>query len=616
MSTDQKLETSGLERMRATAQRALLWLLFAHAPLTAFTAWWSGASILMATAVALGLAALASLASGGAPFRAGSSTPTSRAVVAVAAMGQAATLVAALAGTPWQIDAHMYFFALLGIIVALVDARALLAAAGTVALHHLTLNFVAAELVYPGGPDLGRTLLHAAILAAMTATTILLTRRIDSLFVEAEKSAAEASEQAARADEALEGARRADEAAKEERAVMLSALQSEIGSVVQAARAGAFDRKVSRRFDDAALQDLADQVNSLVGEIEAGLSSAQQALGQLAAGDLTARMDGAFDGGFADLQRDLNATGERLGGLVSEIQNSAAAVRKQATSIRSASETLAGQAESQASSIEETAATMEEMSSTISANAENAGKASGMADEAQSRARRGQDIVGQAVTAMGAIEESSAKISDIIGVIEGIAFQTNLLALNAAVEAARAGEAGKGFAVVASEVRALSQRSSDAARDIKDLISESGGKVADGAKLVVATGSALDEILTSVMEVTTTVEEISSASREQSTGVSEISAAVAQMDQATQQNAGLAEESANAARSLTTEAERLGALSASFTTGAVGGGAGASGAAALESSEAAADASWRAASVGAAPRRSGGAAGDEAWSHF
>ncbi len=207
---------------------------------------------------------------------------------------------------------------------------------------------------------------------------------------------------------------------------------------------------------------------------------------------------------------------------------------------------------------------MEEMASTVRSNAENAERANAKASDASRRAVDGRSVVSETVTAMDRIEKSSGRISDITALIDSIAFQTNLLALNASVEAARAGEAGRGFAVVASEVRTLAQRSADAAREIKELIAESSTHVSSGVELVNRSGEALDGITAAITSLAESIAEISSASREQSAGVEEISSAVTRMDEMTQQNAGLAEQSATAARALETQAAELGELVSVF----------------------------------------------------
>jgi methyl-accepting chemotaxis protein len=234
--------------------------------------------------------------------------------------------------------------------------------------------------------------------------------------------------------------------------------------------------------------------------------------------------------------------------------------------VESGSSDLAHRTEQQAGSLGETAASMEEMAASVTANASNAVQASDLARQARVRAEEGREVVSDAVAAMGGIERSSERINDIISVIDGIAFQTNLLALNAAVEAARAGEAGKGFSVVASEVRTLAQRSSEAARDISALITESGGNISEGVGLVNSTGSALSGILDAIERVSTTIDDISQASKEQSQGLDGINDSLASMDEMTRRNANMAVNSADAAARLREEASQLETLVGRFRT--------------------------------------------------
>ena len=363
----------------------------------------------------------------------------------------------------------------------------------------------------------------------------------------------------------------------------------EIDAVVAAALEGDFTRRASLAGAPQVLKEMGERLNSVASSVDAGVDETARVLRAIAGGDLTQTFTGEFKGAFSALQRDTNATSSRLASMVADISTSTEAVQGGAEQISSGATTLSSRAAQQASSLEETAATMEEMSATINANADNATRATKLATEASERAKKGDQVVSEAVIAMSEIEQSSNKITDIISVIDAIAFQTNLLALNAAVEAARAGDAGKGFAVVASEVRTLAQRSSEAARDIKDLITVSSNKVADGVRLVRDTGGALEGILNAIDQVSESIGEISGASREQAGGVSEISSAVAHMDEMTQQNSGLAEQSASSARELATEAERLSQLMSFFRVGAA-----APTAAGNSGTEAVADSSWKA----------------------
>jgi methyl-accepting chemotaxis protein len=238
--------------------------------------------------------------------------------------------------------------------------------------------------------------------------------------------------------------------------------------------------------------------------------------------------------------------------------------------IRQGNADLSARTEQQASALEETAATMEELTSTVKQNADNARQANQLAASASDVASKGGEVVAQVVSTMQSISESSRKVVDIIGVIDGIAFQTNILALNAAVEAARAGEQGRGFAVVASEVRNLAQRSAAAAKEIKELIGDSVEKVETGGKLVATAGSTMEEVVASVRRVTDIVSEISAASGEQSNGIGQVNQAITQMDGVTQQNAALVEQAAAAAESLQQQAATLVALVGEFRLSASG----------------------------------------------
>ncbi len=294
------------------------------------------------------------------------------------------------------------------------------------------------------------------------------------------------------------------------------------------------------------------------------INTLNENLKRLAAGDLRTMIEKEFPGDLEGLRIAFNQSQEQLRDLVCQIQTATSEVESAAAEISSGTSDLSDRTEQAASNLEETAASTEEMSATVKQNAENAKNADRLADAANQTASKGGKVVEQAVTAMSGIETSAQKITDIIGVIDEIAFQTNLLALNASVEAARAGEAGKGFAVVAQEVRQLAQRSAQAADDIKGLIQNSNSQVKDGVQLVNQAGEALGEIVGSIGKVTGIVREISSASQEQAAGVQEINSSINNMDEMTQQNSALVEESTAAARALSEQAGKLSELMAFF----------------------------------------------------
>ena len=291
---------------------------------------------------------------------------------------------------------------------------------------------------------------------------------------------------------------------------------------------------------------------------------------RVAGGDLSSRIEVHSRDETGELLTALKDMNESLVRIVGEVRAGAEAIENGTGEIASGNADLSQRTEEQASSLEETASSMEELTSTVKQNAENARQANQLAIGASDVAVRGGEVVSQVVGTMSSINESSRKIVDIIGVIDGIAFQTNILALNAAVEAARAGEQGRGFAVVATEVRNLAQRSAAAAKEIKALIGDSVEKVDAGTKLVDAAGKTMEEIVVAVKRVTDIMAEITAASQEQSSGIEQVNRAVAQMDEVTQQNAALVEEAAAAAESLKEQAQTLEAAVAVFNVGKAG----------------------------------------------
>ncbi|MBA4193401.1 MAG: methyl-accepting chemotaxis protein [Comamonadaceae bacterium] len=308
----------------------------------------------------------------------------------------------------------------------------------------------------------------------------------------------------------------------------------------------------------------------IIRSITRPLNEAVELARAVSAGDLTRQVQVRSRDEVGVLMAALGEMQAGLVRVVGQVRNGSESVSSASVQIAQGNQDLSSRTESQASALEETAASMEELSSTVRQNADNALQANQLAQTASTVAVQGGQVVSQVVQTMKGIETSSRKIADIISVIDGIAFQTNILALNAAVEAARAGEQGRGFAVVAGEVRNLAQRSASAAKEIKDLITESVERVASGTALVDRAGSTMNEVVDSVRRVTDIMAEISAASKEQSDGVGQIGEAVTQMDQATQQNAALVEEMAAAASSLRTQASDLVQAVAVFRlTGAV-----------------------------------------------
>jgi len=292
-----------------------------------------------------------------------------------------------------------------------------------------------------------------------------------------------------------------------------------------------------------------------------------QGLSRLSEGDLTFQITQSFAADYDRLRIDFNHAVEQLRTTMAAVIVNTAAIRSGTSEIAQASDDLSRRTEQQAASLEQTASALDQITATVRQTAEGSAQARTVVSTAKQDAEHSGKVVNDAVTAMGAIEDSSRQIGQIIGVIDEIAFQTNLLALNAGVEAARAGDAGRGFAVVASEVRALAQRSAQAAKEIKTLIHTSDGQVKTGVGLVSEAGKALTRIVQQIAEINKAVTVISASAQEQASGLAEVNSAVNQMDQVTQQNAAMTEQSTAAAHNLAQETDELGRLIARFKVG-------------------------------------------------
>lgn len=446
-------------------------------------------------------------AAGTASFMMAPNASSTRCTVASGYMLQAATLVFLATGHPWQIDMHTYFFVALAVSVATFDVKAIIAATVVTALHHIILVVAAPAWIFPGGTDFARLALH--IVVFLIPVIVLMAFMIK--LTEALSTASEKTSEASTVQEKLE-------------------LEAE-------------------------------QQNQLVGTLEKALSG-------LADGDLTTRIDTQFTGQYQRLRDDFNASMEQLEEMISTIIEQASGIRGAVNEISQSSDNLSRRTENQAASLEETAAALDEITVTIETTASGAKRASEVVSETHTRAEQSGVVVKDAVRAMSEIEKSSDQISQIVSVIDEIAFQTNLLALNAGVEAARAGDAGRGFAVVAAEVRTLAQRSSQAAQEINQIISTSRDHVGHGVELVGRTGSELEEIVTKITSFSQLTQDITVATQEQASALAEVNAAVNQMSQLTQQNAAMAEESTAASHSLTGSAHKLSSIVDRFRTSA------------------------------------------------
>ncbi|PTM41570.1 methyl-accepting chemotaxis protein [Bosea sp. 124] len=524
--------TITIAAIRSLGTRLVVGAIWLLVPLVSGGAMANGNNMFGLLGAALSLAVVATIC-----WRLSPDSASTHTTLGVCLMVGISLVVAALGGNTLQIDMHMAYFAALAMLIIFCDWRVIAAAAVVVAVHHVVLSFLLPAAVFPGNANPGRVALHAAILLVEAVTLAWAAQLIS-------RTLAASAIALSQAEDALQEAARA---------------QNEAESALQQAD-GARDAQARSVRENETLQKKVDS------EREAVVVGLAEGLEELSKGNLTHRINAAFPADYEKLRDDFNRSVSQLDTTVSGIAAATEFIRGSAIEINSGADDLSKRTEEQASSLEETAATTEQLAASVKATAHASRQAANVADEAMKAAQTGGAIAGEAVDAMARIEDASTKISDIIRVIDEIAFQTNLLALNAAVEAARAGDAGKGFAVVASEVRTLAQRSSEAAKDISALISSSNTEVGEGVKLVRRAGEQLSQILSASEKVAATIAEISAASGEQASGIDEMSQAVAHLDEMTQQNAALSEQSAASAGSLSGKIAQLNDLVAAFKT--------------------------------------------------
>mgnify|MGYP000927914707 CR=1 FL=1 len=345
---------------------------------------------------------------------------------------------------------------------------------------------------------------------------------------------------------------------------MMSDLLSETNTLVKAAVGGVLSTRANERLFVGGWNELVSGVNKTLDSVLEPINEAAGVLEKVAARDLTARVQGNYQGDHAKIKDSLNLAVDNLENAMSQVSDAAGQVSNASQQIAGGSQNLAQGANEQASSLEQVSASLEEMSSMTRQSADNALAAKNLSGEADSNTKAGSEAMVRMSSAINRIKESSDQTAKIVKTIDEIAMQTNLLALNAAVEAARAGEAGRGFAVVAEEVRNLAQRSAQAAKSTADMISESVRNADDGVKIVVDVAGSLEKISVSTRKVNDLIAEIASSAKEQSQGIREVSEAVSQMDKVTQQNAANAEESASASEELSSQAEELAGMVAQF----------------------------------------------------
>ncbi|UYO01426.1 MAG: hypothetical protein KIT02_11895 [Devosia sp.] len=350
-----------------------------------------------------------------------------------------------------------------------------------------------------------------------------------------------------------------------ERAETMARFQAAFDGVIEQAIAGDFSGRITDRYGDPEIDRISDNLNGMMGSVEAALSEADTVLESLSRADLRERMVGSYSGAFERLKTSTNQVADKLAEMVIDLRTTSQALKLATGEILAGANDLSERTTRQAATIEETSATMERMASTVTDNAERAHEASANVVKMSGVVEASSTVMNDATNAMDRISTSSSKISNIIGLIDDIAFQTNLLALNASVEAARAGEAGKGFAVVAVEVRRLAQSAAQASSEVKVLIEQSAAEVKNGTRLVADVAGRLTEIVEGVRGTATLMESIARDSQEQASGISEINVAVRQMDEMTQHNAALVEEMNASIEQTEGQAGKLDGLVATFT---------------------------------------------------
>ncbi|MEM0946620.1 MAG: methyl-accepting chemotaxis protein [Pseudomonadota bacterium] len=540
-------------------ENVLAFAALALVPLVAFASWMAGNGVVVAPTVAAGFAGLglAALKLEG---------RMRKPLVGLALIGQPIALTAALTGHHWQIDMHMTFFAALAILVALSDVRTIVAGTVAITVHHLSLSVFMPALVYPGAElsaALGRTVVHAVVVLIEAAALIATIARINRLGAERKAQLAEARDASAAEEQARHSAEMATQEAEESRNAADTARMEAEASLARLEEERQEAARSHARAEAAECAERRAQATQMKNQ-QMVVDALRAALGRMAEGDLTARLDTRFEASYEEVRHAYNKTVERLADTIGQVTTAAEKILVDTGGISQAASDLSQRTERQATKLEQTAAALEELTSLVRSAADRAGDASNSAASAQTNAEGSGMVVGKASDAMASIDGSANEINKIIDVIDQIAFQTNLLALNAGVEAARAGDAGRGFAVVASEVRALAQRSSDAAAEINQLIDRSQDQVREGVLNVGRTVDALRTVIDEVTGISGQIREISTSASEQAMGLDEINRAVNELDSVTQQNAGMFEETSAAATELNASARDLLELTGQF----------------------------------------------------
>ncbi|MEL7090332.1 MAG: methyl-accepting chemotaxis protein [Pseudomonadota bacterium] len=490
--------------------------------------------------------------------------------IAVGLMLQPIALTAGLAGHPWQVDAHMVFFALLATLVALNDVRPLFTATVLVAVHHFSLAIALPALVYPDGAGLQailRTGMHGALVVLETAVllSVVHVRQQNARDIATQLEAAKEAEQSQRqskekAAHALKEAEAQREAARQ---TAQEAEQARATAQHEQARAAKLSEQILQEEKDRAAVDAKQRetLTTVIDEVSKGLSA-------LSVGRLNHRISIRFEGEYERLRADFNHTAESLAQAFHDMATLSNQVLSQTSELNQSAASLAHRTEQQASTLEKTSTDIRQVAEKIGQSSGVAASAADASVSANKQTDVTGDILGKAAAAIEQIEASSKEISRITEMIDGISFQTNLLALNAGVEAARAGEAGRGFAVVASEVRTLAQRSSEAASDISKLIQASVNEVKVGVTYATQSVSALAEVSAAIKKSTNMSKEIASNTSDQTILIRDIAGSVGSLDMLTQRNAAMFEETSAACAVLVGSAEKMQGLISQFTSDA------------------------------------------------
>ncbi len=485
---------------------------------------------------------------------------------ATALIGQAIALTTAFEGHGWQLDTHMLFFALLACLIVLRSIPAILMATAITAVHHLSLSVFMPALVYPAGSlieNLGRTVMHAVIVLIETGVLVATVAILNRLTARARKRAADMEQVVAEANAAREDAEAARHTAEQTRNEA-EAAQMRAEDLLKEAQAAEVMRRDAEEEREKARAQAAADAERVAQEQAIVVGLIRDAMNDLKDGDLTTRINRELPGTYRDIGTAFNDAVTQLDMAVGQVTAQSREMQSEIQEIAGATSDLASRTEQQAHTLRESSDRLEQLTGLVSNTETTVKEANTSAQTAQHNARSSEAVVSETSDAMRAIQTEAEEISQIVQVIDEIAFQTNLLALNAGVEAARAGEAGRGFAVVASEVRGLALRSSDSATNIRALIERSAEQVHVGSAKIEETVAALSAVLESVLEFSTKTGTIADGAREQTSGISELNQRVSNLDATTQQNAAMFEETSAACSSLQNSAVVLENLTGKF----------------------------------------------------